>query len=61
VAELLLLHQAGLVFRDALATAAVLARRVGSLVGRTVRPPAESFADTPTHLVVGTDLVHEDG
>ncbi len=61
VTELLLLHQAGLVLGDALAPPAVLARRIGSLVGRTVRPPAEGFADTPAHLVVRSDLVHADG
>ena len=50
--------QAGLVLGDALAPAPVLARRVGSLVRRTVRPAAERLADTPAHLVFGSDLVH---
>ena len=57
-AELLLLHQTGLVLGDALAAAAVLAGRVGSLVRRAVRTAAERLADAPAHAVLGSDLVH---
>ena len=57
-AELLLLDQTRLVLGDALAAAAVLAGRVGSLVRRAVGSSAERRADAATGAVLGSDLVH---
>src|SRR3954470_2582967 len=50
-AELLLLEQAHLVLGEALAPAAVLARRVWPLAGRAIGPTAHGRADAPAHLV----------
>src|SRR5439155_5811231 len=61
VAELLLLEQSCLVLRDPLAAAAVLSRRIGSLVGRAVGTPAEGRADAPAGPVLGAVLIHAVG
>ena len=60
-AELLLLEQPNLVLGYALTAAAVLPGRVGALVGRAVRPPAEGRADPAAHPMSWSDLVHAAG
>src|SRR5205807_355302 len=52
--QFLLLHQTHLVLGEALATATVQSRRIGSLVGRAIGTPAHRRTHAPAHAMTRT-------